>query len=153
MTSKLVHLFSFIKPGLMVYLMAVSLLLAILLPSTAYAADCGGRTLLGFPPWYDGLTDGECNIMSPKDYSGGTTGFVWRIILNIVEMLLLAVGYVAAGFIIFGGYKYIYSAGSPDGMVAARKTIMNACIGLVLSLVAFGLVNGIANGIMGGGIQ
>jgi hypothetical protein len=32
------------------------------------------------------------------------------------------------------------SAGSPDGMVSARKTILNAVIGLIISIVAVAIV-------------
>ena len=59
----------------------------------------------------------------------------------MIEFLLQLVAYLAAGFIIFGGYKYLVSAGSADGMSKAKTTITNAVIGLVLSLMAVAIVN------------
>ena len=39
------------------------------------------------------------------------------------------------------------SAGSPEGMASARKTITNAGIGLVISALAASIVNAIAGAI------
>ena len=110
---------------------------------------CNSR-FLTFPAWYNGVVEqrgNDCEVISPTKMPGGSKTFVWRIALNIVEIMLNAVGYLAVGFIIYGGLKYIYSAGSPDGMVSARKTIFNAVIGLVLSIASVAIVNTIAGGL------
>lgn len=110
-------------------------------PQTTYAA-CDAR-LLTMPAWYNGLTEGggdNCRIKSPTE-AGGISKFIWTIALNIIEMILHIVGYIAVGFIIFGGYKYMISAGSPDGMVKARKTITNAIVGLLISIFSIAIVN------------
>jgi hypothetical protein len=110
---------------------------------------CGKETFLGFPAWYKGLTkanNASCDVVAPSEV-GGMSKFAWIIALNVVEMILRAAGYAAAAFIIYGGYKYMISAGSPDGMVGARKTIMNAAIGLVLSIAAVAIVNTISSGL------
>ena len=112
--------------------------LTVAVPQTSFAA-CGG-TLLTFPAWYRGLTDGNCNVQSPSAV-GGISKFIWIIVLNVIEMGLQLVGYIAAGFIIAGGYKYLISAGSADGMVKARKTILNAIIGLGISIFSVAIVN------------
>ena len=119
---------------------------------SANAPICN-QSFLAFPAWYRGLVDGNCEIRSIGSETGqiSLTVFIWTIGLNIVEMLLRAAGYAAVGYIMYGGYKYMYSAGSPDGMTSARKTIMNACIGLVLSLAAVAIVRTIAGGMLLGG--
>jgi hypothetical protein len=109
------------------------------LPQTA-AAACGDAKFLTIPAWYRGLTEetnGECNIKKPDNMSQ----FVWKIVLNITEMLLHLIGYLTVGFIIYGGFKYMVSAGSSDGMAKAKTTITNAVIGLVLSIVSIAIVN------------
>lgn len=109
---------------------------------------CEDKTFLLFPAWYNGLTTGEncSDIKSPSDASvGGVSNFIWIITFNAVTMLLVAAGYAAVAFIIYGGYKYMISAGSSDGMVAARKTIMNACIGLAISIAAVAIVRTFSN--------
>jgi hypothetical protein len=107
-------------------------------PQTAFAA-CND-TLLTFPAWFKGLTDGSCNIKSPKD-AGGLPTFIWTIALNIVEIMLQAVGYLAVGFIIRGGFKYMTSVGDPGEMAKAKKIIMDAVIGLIISIFSVALVN------------
>lgn len=113
---------------------------------------CADTRLLTIPTWYRGLTtyvpavspkSDQCNIKSPNDV-GGISNFIWRIALNIIEIVLQLIGYIAVGFVIFGGYRYMISAGSPDGMVKARKTITNALIGLVISLFSVAIVNLVA---------
>lgn len=117
--------------------------LAVALPQTSFAA-CNDH-LLTFPAWYRGLQDpNDCSIAQPGDSKAGVSGFIWTIVLNVIEFVLQLVGYIAVGFIIAGGYRYMISAGSPDGMVRARKTILNAIIGLALSMFSVAIVNVIA---------
>lgn len=112
----------------------------------AQAADCNPR-LLTAPAWYRGVTDGDCNIslesgsLAENPATGGKIGsFILVIGLNLVEILMHVVAYVAVIYIIVGGFKYMTSAGSADGSVKARKTITNAVIGLVISLVAITII-------------
>lgn len=113
--------------------------LAVATPQTA-AAACNDR-LLTFPAWFRGLTTGNCDIKSPTSVDGGIAAFIWKIVLNIIEFMLQLVGYISVGYIIAGGFRYITSAGSPDGTAKARKTIMNAVIGLVISIFSVAIVN------------
>jgi hypothetical protein len=112
-------------------------------PQTSFAAGCDGH-LLTLPAWYNGLSEPSgdtCRMTDPGKYPGGLSAYIWKIGLNIVDMILQLVGYICVGFIIFGGYKYMISAGSPDGMTKARKTITNAIVGLLLSIFSVAIVN------------
>lgn len=113
-------------------------------PATANAA-CVDR-FLTFPTWYRGLTDGSCNFQALSG-ANGLRDTIWKIALNIVEIILQLVGYVSVGFIIYGGFRYLTSAGSPDGNAKSRKTIINAIIGLVISIFSVGIVNVVAGAI------
>ena len=117
--------------------------LALATPQTTYAA-CNDR-LLTFPAWYRGLTTADCDIKSPTD--GGLQKFIWTIALNVLEVMLQLVGYVSVGYIITGGFKYMTSSGAPDGMAKARQTILNAVIGLGISLFSVAIVNVVAGAI------
>lgn len=113
-------------------------------PQQASAA-CANR-LLTFPTWYRGLgnsTPDGCDIKSPSEV-GGLQQFIWRIAFNVLEVMLQLVGYVSVGYIIYGGYKYMTSSGSSDGMAKARTTILNAIIGLGISLFSVAIVNLVA---------
>lgn len=111
---------------------------------TPAAAVCVDR-FLTFPTWYRGVTDGNCEITMP---SNDLSGFIWRIALNIVEIMLQLAGYVAVAFVIYGGFLFMISTGSPEGAAKARTTIFNALIGLVLSIASVAIVNLIAGAIM-----
>ena len=110
------------------------------------AADCGGN-ILTLKPWYDGLTDDSCNIQSPT--SDTMSSFIWRIALNIVDDILQIAGYVAFGFVVFGGFLYMTSTGQPEKATRARKTITYGLIGVVVAMSAVLLVNVIASTALG----
>lgn len=112
---------------------------ATMLPATSMAA-CTNGTLLTLPAWYRGLQNDDCSIMSPTA-AGGIGPFIWKIVLNIIDILLNLTAYVAVGYIIFGGFKYMLASGSSDGIAKAKSTIMNAVIGLVISIAAIAIVN------------
>jgi hypothetical protein len=113
-------------------------------PQTTVAA-CSDR-LLSFPAWYRGLQNPDCTIKNPNS-AGGISKFIWTIVLNVIEILLQAVGYVAVTFIIVGGFKFLTGTGKPDAVAKARTTILNAVIGLVISIFSIGIVNVVAGAI------
>ena len=119
--------------------------LAVATPQTTFAA-CND-TLLTFPAWFKGLTDGSCNIKSPTSTQIGLSTFVWTIVLNIIEMLLQLVGYLSVAFIIRGGFKYMTAIGEAGEIEKAKTIIKNAVIGLILSLFSVAIVNFISGAI------
>ncbi len=123
--------------------------------NTASAAACQGASIVGIPAWYDNLCgpDGK-TPQSPKAFAnqnqGDTTGigkFVTIIAMNIVTILLYVVGYISLAFVIWGGFKYIISGDSSNGTSAAKTTILNAIIGLIISIMAIAIVKFIAGAI------
>ena len=117
----------------------VATVLTPLLPAPAVsAASCTGRgvqlTLL--PPWYKGLT---CKDGAPVIDNFRTD--ILKIVMNLIEALFYIVGYVSLGMIIWGGFKYMMFGDSSGGMQAAKSTIQNAIIGLVISIFAIVIVN------------
>jgi hypothetical protein len=117
------------------------------IPSTVMAQDdsCGG--ILTLPPWYRGLTDADCNIVSPSELSGGLSAFIWTIALNIIEMIMQIVGYTTVVFLIYGGFKYMTAQGEAGKIVEAKDTIRNALIGLLIAIFSVAVVNFVAGAI------
>lgn len=129
-------------------------ILAVVQPaSTASAAECEGR-FLGIPPWYRGLTDertssvtgaSECVIKSPSQMSGSDDdklrNFILAIALNVLEMAMVIVGYIAVFFILFGGFTFITNGSNAAGAERARQTILNAVIGLAIALGSVAILN------------
>lgn len=114
--------------------------------SLSFLAQSGATstsfTLL--PAWYKGI-DGGTNggLKSPSDV-GGLQKYLSIIALNLITDLLYIAGYVSLGFIIWGGFKFMIMGDNSSGVAAARKTIQNAVIGLVLSISAVAIVNAIS---------
>lgn len=113
-----------------------------------FAAVCDyGKTFFGLPVWYKYLKDyeqpdtlGRCHFDLSKPNGGNaevadTEAFV-LIGLAIADLLLRLVGIIAVAFVIIGGVKYVLSQGEPDRTRAAKGTIINAFIGLVIAIVA-----------------
>ena len=132
--------------GLFIFAFAAPVM-AIVAPAQSAHADaaCENR-VLGIPRWYRGLTgpSPDCNIVSP-DEAGGLSTFIWKIVLNIIEMAIVATAYVATFFILFGGFLYMTGGALPAQLEKARKTILNAVIGLVIALAAIALTNLVFN--------
>ena len=62
------------------------------------------------------------------------TQYIWVIVLNVLFDLVLAVGYLAIGFIIYGGYLYIMSQGDPARAARGKKTLTSAIVGTIIAL-------------------
>lgn len=144
----------FISLGVVVAVITGTTGLALTQSSTTYAGACKGANIVGIPAWYDSLCTGDGKtIQSPKTLASGNdkTGvgkFATIIGMNIVTILLYIVGYVSLAFVIWGGFKYIISGDSSNGTSAAKTTILNAIIGLVLSIMSIAIVKFIAGAIV-----
>lgn len=98
---------------------------------------------LGFPAWYRGVTDDKCNIKSPTKDSEFAP-FIWKIVLNVIDMGLMVAGYAAVLFILWGGFSLILHSNNSDAFAKARQTVLNAVIGLIISIAAVAIVRLIA---------
>lgn len=127
------------------------LLLTMTVSSAQFAqpvsAACSS-SLFGIPAWYRGLQDDKdatCPIKMPvTNGKPDVQKIIMTIALNIIQAGLGLIAYVTIFFIIKGGFMYMTSAGSSDGMSSAKKTITNAVIGLVIAVFASSIVNAIA---------
>ena len=63
------------------------------------------------------------------------------ILLAVLDMLFIVGGMVAVVFVIIGGVQYITSQGQPENTKNARGTVINALIGLAITIIAATLVN------------
>lgn len=136
--------------GGFVMIMLGSATLSVLAPSTSYAAphaNCDNR-FLTFPAWYDGLlkdNDADCNLRSPTDLSGEKSTqlsrYITRIAMNILQIIFQLAAYITVGFLIYGGFVYLTSAGRSAKIERGREMIINSVIGLGISLVAIVVVS------------
>ena len=63
-----------------------------------------------------------------------------QTISNIVGILLGLVGAVGVGFFIYGAYLYLTASGAPHQMERGKSAMMTALAGIVLAMVAYGIV-------------
>ena len=110
------------------------------------SAACPSGTVFGIPPWYRGLQQPspDCGVKGPGSAAGDLSKYIWTIALNVIQAALTVVAYITLFFIIKGGFKYITSAGSSEGMASAKTTITNAIIGTIIAVLSASIVNAIA---------
>ncbi len=109
----------------------------------AEISSCGGGSFMGFRPWYQGLScssttvDGETKwkIDEPNGEEE-LKKFIWTIALNILFDLTIAVSYLAAAFVVWGGFQYVMSDGDPGKATKAKTTLSSAIVGTIIAMVA-----------------
>ena len=114
------------------------------------AATCSNDTFLGLRAWWAGLPkDDKCNIkVEDKD---ALSGVIWGVVANVLFSLFVVVGYLAIGFIMFGGYTYLLARGDPGKIEKGKKTLVSAVTGLIIALLASLIVAFISDNIIFGG--
>lgn len=109
------------------------------------AHACAAPDILGIPAWYKGLQAADCSVQPPAQDEKGVNlrNFIIKIALNVIQAALVIVGYIAAFFVIKGGFLYIMSQGEPSNIESAKKSIANALIGLIIALLSAAIVNAV----------
>ena len=72
----------------------------------------------------------------PKDLIGDHGVFT-----QFTNTILYIIGIVSVIMLIFGGFRYVVSGGDSKKVTDAKNTILYAIIGLVISLLAYAIVN------------
>ena len=80
--------------------------------------------------------EGEKAIQNPL----GTNDLQY-VVTQVFNLAFGLAGLIALVYLIVGGYQYITSSGNPDAAEAAKGTIVNSIIGLIIVLTSFLLVN------------
>ena len=76
-----------------------------------------------------------------------------QTISNLVGILLGVVGAVGVGFFIYGAYMYLTASGAPNQMERGKSAMMTALAGIVLALVAYGVVELVMNAVVNPGVE
>ncbi len=67
-------------------------------------------------------------------------GDLIQTISNLVGILLGVVGGVGVAYFVFGAYQYLTASGAPHQMERGKTAMLTALAGVVLAMVAFGVV-------------
>lgn len=94
------------------------------------------------PPANNGATDKMCTVDD-----------LFRIVVIVTNFLIAFAGVVAIFMMVLAGLKMVTSAGNPAGYGAAKKSMINAITGFVLTFLAFMLVNTLLTTQLGIGLK
>lgn len=125
-----------------VFLIA-SFLCSVFASPTLLAADClnkDDQRVLGIDPWYAGVCKEGTNDVAIQNMPDD----VVIIALNLISIAIQIGGYVAVGFVMWGGIRYMIANGDSGKIASAKLTIQNALIGLLIALSAVAIVKFIA---------
>ncbi|MBQ3274914.1 hypothetical protein IJH46_00635 [Candidatus Saccharibacteria bacterium] len=75
----------------------------------------------------------------------GTNG----VFNGITNTILYIIGILSVVMLIFGGLKYALSAGDSKKVTDAKNTILYALIGLIISILAYAIVNFVLDVVVG----
>ena len=109
---------------LIAIVLTVSVSLSAIAPQNTFAdfkgrADC--KSFLGLTPWDCGV-----NITNEEELKTG----IWQIVANVAVDVAVIAAYLVLGYVIYGGYLYIFSSGDPGKVANGKKTLVQAFIGL-----------------------
>ena len=71
-----------------------------------------------------------------------------QTISNLVGILLGLVGAVGVGFFVYGAYLYLTASGAPHQMERGKSAMMTSVAGIVLAMVAYGVVDLVMNAVV-----
>ena len=141
--KKTKNMFKFIKQILPGLVMAVALFTMVSFANSTptFAAD--------LVPSGDSICGGDCPVTGPQTFEGENENSIVNIMVSIARFLT----YVGVGlsvlFMVWGGIRYITSNGNEETATKAKQILINATIGLVVSIVAFTIVNILASLLQG----
>lgn len=109
-----------------------------------YFAACSTPNFFKFPSWYTYLGSrmevrgSHCELkdMTNQEFIQS----IPLIALAFVDVALRIAAFVAIAYVIWGGIQFVIAQGESDRTKRARQTIINALIGLVIALIATGIV-------------
>ena len=115
--------------------------------ATGDPCSLGDTRILGIPTWYKylgGSIDerGKCAIdLDGKAGSRDSARSGLLIGIAVLEIMITLAGLVAVVMIFIGSFKYILTQGESEKAAGARKTVINALIGLVIIIIATRVVS------------
>lgn len=104
-----------------------------------FTGDC--RYLLGLTSWDCGVTITDENSLKSN---------IWTIVANVITDITVIAAYLIIGYVIYGGYLYMFSGGDPGKVATGKKTLTQAFIGLAIVMSANVIMNTIRIALVGG---
>jgi hypothetical protein len=113
-------------------------------------ASDGATPATGDSDTADSGTDGNSGTGGSSSSGGGGASTICgaakqddatKIVSNVINTILFALGIAAVVMIVIGGIRYTTSNGDSGNIKSAKDTILYAVVGLVVAMMAFLIVN------------
>ena len=115
-------------------------------PSSNPTSSLGScRSLLGMISW-------DCNVplLNGGNINQDSLGSsIWTIAANVATDITVIAAYLVIGYIIYGGYLYIFSAGDTGKAMSGKKAIHQALMGLAIVISANVILNSLRIALVG----
>lgn len=107
----------------------------------------GGRAC----PNFLGMTSWDCGFVETINSETVLTDNIVKIATNILTDITVIAAYLVLGYVIWGGYLYMFSSGDAGKAAAGKKTLQHAFIGLAIVVSAYTIFGAIRIALLGGG--
>lgn len=111
--------------------------LLLTLTGNAYALNCNSNNLSS----KEAIQCGVSGASGTNDTARSSSDRAENFIASLINVASVAIAVIAVIMIIYGGFRYVTSAGNESSITAAKNTIIYAVIGLVIVAVAQVVVN------------
>ncbi len=96
-----------------------------------------------------GMTNWDCGFNSSMSSEGELTSNIVIIASNVLTDITVIASYLVIGYVIYGGYLYMFSSGDAGKAASGKKSLTNAFIGLAIVMSAYAIFSGIRIAILG----
>jgi len=103
-------------------------------------------TFIGVKALAESGTDVAQNAVDTITPTGTNTDLTAQVQL-IINLLIGLIAVSAVIMLIIGGFRYVFSQGNDTATKGAKDTILYAIIGIVISILAFAIVNFVIAGL------
>lgn len=108
---------------------------------TKLGAACNDSTFFGVSTWHKYVPKSTIPTRDGTQYCSLNfdqygVGTFWLVVAGLIDILLRIGAIISVAYFIYGAFRLVTSQGSPDGVKAARGTMTNALIGLVVCIMS-----------------
>ena len=104
----------------------------------AAVITAGGLATIGTPVYADASDE----VQAGFEAAGGTgSESLTSIVGTVINTMLFIVGILSVIMIIYAGIRYVTAHGDSKQVGDAKNTLIYAIVGLIISIVAYALVN------------
>lgn len=128
----------------------ISATLSTVLNNSTVAAD-GNRIDGSSCEYFLGMTAWDCGFQSMEGNQDALVSNIALIATNVLSDITVIASYLVIGYVMYGGYLYMFSSGDAGRVMAGKKTLQHAFIGLAIVMSAYAIFGAIRIALIGNG--